>query len=38
MPHFTIDGTPILDLLGPDDTLLRFDTDVAVDRLRGVQP
>jgi hypothetical protein len=25
MPHFVSDGTPILDLLGPDYTLIRFD-------------
>jgi 2-polyprenyl-6-methoxyphenol hydroxylase-like FAD-dependent oxidoreductase len=28
MPHFTVDGTPILDLLGPDYTLIRFDPTV----------
>jgi hypothetical protein len=25
MPHFVVDGTPILDLLGPDYTLIQFN-------------
>ena len=28
MPHFDIDGTPVLDLLGPDYTLLRFEPNI----------
>ena len=30
MPHLDVDGRPILDLLGPDYTLVRFDPDVDV--------
>jgi 2-polyprenyl-6-methoxyphenol hydroxylase-like FAD-dependent oxidoreductase len=30
MPHFEIDGRPVLDLLGSDYTLLRFDPDLDV--------
>ena len=30
MPHFEIDGRPVLDHLGPDYTLVRFDPDVDV--------
>ena len=30
MPHFVVDGRPILDLLGPDYTLVRFDPAVDV--------
>ena len=33
LPHFVVDGTPILDLLGPDYTLIRFDAAVDVDPL-----
>jgi 2-polyprenyl-6-methoxyphenol hydroxylase-like FAD-dependent oxidoreductase len=28
MPHFDVAGTPILDLLGPDYTLIRFDPTI----------
>jgi hypothetical protein len=31
MPHFAVDGKPILDLLGPDYTLVRFDLDLDLD-------
>jgi hypothetical protein len=30
MPHFDVDGVPVLDLLGSDYTLLRFDASVDV--------
>jgi 2-polyprenyl-6-methoxyphenol hydroxylase-like FAD-dependent oxidoreductase len=30
MPHFEVDGIPVLDLLGPDYTLVRFDPDLDV--------
>jgi 2-polyprenyl-6-methoxyphenol hydroxylase-like FAD-dependent oxidoreductase len=30
LPHFDLDGVPVLDLLGPDYTLLRFDASVDV--------
>jgi len=33
MPHFTVGGRPILDLLGPDYTLLRFAPDADVTAL-----
>jgi len=33
MPHFMVDGRPILDLLGTDYTLLRFDTQVEIQPL-----
>ena len=35
LPHFRIDGASILDLLGPDYTLIRFDPQVEVSRLGG---
>ena len=31
MPHFEVSGTPILDLLGPDYTLIRFDPTIELD-------
>lgn len=33
LPHFTVEGTSVLDLLGPDYTLLRFDPSVEVTGL-----
>jgi hypothetical protein len=30
MPHFDVAGSPILDLLGPDSTLIRFDASLDV--------
>jgi len=30
LPHFEIDGRPVLDHLGPDYTLIRFDPDVDI--------
>ncbi|MGW8142689.1 FAD-dependent monooxygenase [Sphingomonas zeae] len=33
LPHFRVDGTSILDRLGPDYTLLRFDPSVDVEPL-----
>ena len=33
MPHFVVNGSPILDLLGPDYSLLRFDSSVVVATL-----
>ena len=33
MPHFEVEGTPILDLLGPDYTLVRFEPDIDLTRF-----
>lgn len=33
LPHFYVDGTSILDLLGPEYTLIRFDTSVSVEQI-----
>jgi 2-polyprenyl-6-methoxyphenol hydroxylase-like FAD-dependent oxidoreductase len=33
MPHFDVAGTPILDLLGPDYTLIRFDPAIDLSRF-----
>jgi 2-polyprenyl-6-methoxyphenol hydroxylase-like FAD-dependent oxidoreductase len=33
MPHFDVEGTPILDLLGGDYTLIRFKTEPDVDEF-----
>lgn len=35
MPHFDVDGFPVLDLLGSDYTLLRFNRDVDVRRFEA---
>lgn len=35
VPHFTVDGVSIIDLLGPDYTLIRFDHAVDVAPLLG---
>ncbi|MGN0065715.1 MAG: FAD-dependent monooxygenase [Nocardioides sp.] len=35
LPHFTVDGTSVLDLLGPRYTLLRLDPAVDVSGLAG---
>jgi 2-polyprenyl-6-methoxyphenol hydroxylase-like FAD-dependent oxidoreductase len=35
MPHFEVAGTPILDLLGPDYTLIRFDPTIDLGAFLG---
>jgi 2-polyprenyl-6-methoxyphenol hydroxylase-like FAD-dependent oxidoreductase len=35
LPHFLVDGEPVLDRLGPDYTLIRFDPEIEVGALVG---